>query len=169
MTQLSASSWVRTLLAPGLPSSVSIASVRLQRHLERPTTVYNYDGLNNLTMTRQGGLTAAGRPHHPLQLRRRRPARPGRRDATGAQFNYYYDAAGNIVRENWIRQKADGTSVTEGILYNRDLLGRVTRAGARQLERLRLGQGRQPEHRLQRLWRDLPARHQRPVAGAVRL
>ena len=42
-------------------------------------------------------------------------------------------------------------------------------AGARHLERLGLGQGRQPGHRLQRLWRRRPARRQRPVAGAVRL
>ncbi|MEA3064796.1 MAG: hypothetical protein QOJ27_1242, partial [Sphingomonadales bacterium] len=92
----------------------------------RPTTFYSYDGLNNLTMSRQGGLTPAAGD----RITRYSYGAGGRlawtRDATGAQFDYYYDATGNIVRENWTRYKADGSSVLDGILYNRDLQGRLT-------------------------------------------
>ncbi len=95
----------------------------------RPTTFYSYDGLNNLTVNRQGGLTAAATD----RIIRYHYGAGGRlawtRDATGAQFNYYYDAAGNMVRENWTRQKADGTSLIEAVLYTRDLRGRITSQG----------------------------------------
>ncbi|HEX8623379.1 MAG TPA: LysM peptidoglycan-binding domain-containing protein [Allosphingosinicella sp.] len=92
----------------------------------RPTTFYSYDGLNNLTMSRLGGLT----PGAGDRITRYGYGPGGRlawtRDATGAQFDYYYDAAGNIVRENWTRARADGSTTLDGILYNRDLKGRVT-------------------------------------------
>ncbi|HEX8620555.1 MAG TPA: LysM peptidoglycan-binding domain-containing protein [Allosphingosinicella sp.] len=92
----------------------------------RPTTFYFYDGLNNLTLSRQGGVTQAGGD----RLTRYAYGAGGRMtamtDATGNTYNYYYDAAGNVLRENYTRTKSDGTSATEGMLYTRDILGRVT-------------------------------------------
>jgi YD repeat-containing protein len=92
----------------------------------RPTVDYAYDGLNNLTRTRQSGdgawqgervtryaYKAGGRLAHMW-------------DANGAQFNYDQDIAGNLVVQTWDRQKADGSHVHEGVLYTRDVLGRVT-------------------------------------------
>ncbi|HYD39126.1 MAG TPA: LysM peptidoglycan-binding domain-containing protein [Allosphingosinicella sp.] len=92
----------------------------------RPTTFYYYNGVNNLVMSRQGAMTQATGD----RLTRYVYGAGGRlttmTDASGASFNYRYDAAGNVVREDWVRFRADGSSVTDGMLYNRDLLGRVT-------------------------------------------
>jgi YD repeat-containing protein len=92
----------------------------------RPTTFYYYNGLNNLTMTRQGAMTQAAGDRFTRYVYGAGGRLATMTDATGAAFNYRYDAAGNTVREDWVRMRADGSSVTDGLLYTRDLLGRVT-------------------------------------------
>ena len=136
----------------------------------RPTTAYYYDGLDNLSMTRLGGGAPGASDRYT-----RYAYGPGGRlaqmtNAAGNAYNYSYDAAGNVVRESYDRLKADGGTVTEGLLYSRDVLGRVVARGLAKLERDRdLDEGRYPEQRLQCLWRDRPARAQRRLAGAIRL
>ncbi len=92
----------------------------------RPTTFYYYNGVNNLMLSRQGGVTQAAGD----RLTRYTYGAGGRMatmtDAAGNTYNYYYDAAGNVLRENYQRTKSDGSSATEGLLYSRDLHGRVT-------------------------------------------
>jgi YD repeat-containing protein len=95
----------------------------------RPTTFYYYNGIDNLTLSRQGAATQSTGD----RLTRYAYGAGGRltqmTDAAGNAYNYFHDAAGNVVRESYNRQKADGTTVTEGLLYSRDLLGRVTSQG----------------------------------------
>jgi YD repeat-containing protein len=91
----------------------------------RPTTLYSYDALDNLSVTRQvGGAAAADRYTRYTYGAGGRLAQMT--DAAGNSYNYSYDAAGNVLRESYDRVKSDGTFVTEGLLYNRDALGRVT-------------------------------------------
>lgn len=97
-------------------------------HWTRPVVDYSYDGLNNLTRTRQYGHRTA-----PLQGERitRYQYREGGRlqhmwDPEGAQFNYYQDTAGNLVAQTWDRRRSDESVTHEGVLYTRDVLGRVT-------------------------------------------
>lgn len=92
----------------------------------RPTVRYFYNGLGNLTRTEQGVEDAAqgGRVTRYLYGL-------GQRlltliDANGASVDYYYDAAGNVLRENYQRANSAGALTYEGILYTRDILGRVT-------------------------------------------
>ena len=91
----------------------------------RPTTFYYYNGINNLTLSRQGGLTQSGGD----RLTRYTYGAGGRMtamtDAAGGTYHYFHDAAGNVLRENYTRTRSDGSSVTEGLLYTRDILGRV--------------------------------------------
>ncbi|HEX8222848.1 MAG TPA: LysM peptidoglycan-binding domain-containing protein [Allosphingosinicella sp.] len=97
--------------------------------LVRPTTFYYYNGVDNLTLSRQGGLAQSGGD----RLTRYTYGAGGRMtsmiDAAGSTYNYFHDAAGNVVRENYNRTRSDGSVVTEGLLYNRDSLGRVTSQG----------------------------------------
>ncbi|HYD36296.1 MAG TPA: hypothetical protein VEA60_01705, partial [Allosphingosinicella sp.] len=92
----------------------------------RPTTFYYYNGVNNLTLSRQGGATQGGGD----RLTRYTYGAGGRMtamtDAAGNTYNYFRDAAGNVLRESYNRTKSDGSSVTEGLLYNRDIFGRAT-------------------------------------------
>lgn len=94
-------------------------------NLVLPTVDYAYNGLNQLTRTRQGGQAAVAGDRIT-----RNDYGPGGRlasvtDATGSVYVYAYDAGGNVVRESYSRQRSDGTSVSEAILYTRDLLGRT--------------------------------------------
>jgi YD repeat-containing protein len=90
----------------------------------RPTVDYSYDGLDQLTVTRQGGQAAAAgdRISRNFYVRGRLSKVV---DATGAQYEYGYDVAGNLVREVYNRQKSDGTVAKEAILYGRDQFGRT--------------------------------------------
>ncbi|HYD37424.1 MAG TPA: hypothetical protein VEA60_07410, partial [Allosphingosinicella sp.] len=92
----------------------------------RPTVRYYYDGLNNLTRTRQGGTTTTTGD----RITRYTYGAGGRlatmTDAANNAYTYYYDAAGNRVRESYSRLKADGTSSADSVLYVRDKLGRTT-------------------------------------------
>lgn len=92
-----------------------------------PTVRYFYNAFGDLTLTRQGSsrllVSTADRftrygygPAGRLQ---------SMTDASGGTTFYNYDLAGNVVTQTYVRQKADGTQVSEGILYTRDLRGRV--------------------------------------------
>ncbi|HEY0148093.1 MAG TPA: LysM peptidoglycan-binding domain-containing protein [Allosphingosinicella sp.] len=90
-----------------------------------PVVRYSYDGLNNLTQTRQGAQVEASTD----RITRNSYGAGGRLertwDANGVAYSYAYDAGGNVVREQYRREKSGGV-VDEAILYQRDVLGRVT-------------------------------------------
>jgi YD repeat-containing protein len=92
----------------------------------QPTVHYSYDGLNNLTLTEQGDSYFS----YADRYTRYRYVEGGRLaqliDANGASRYYAYDAAGTLLRESYYRQKADGSTPYEAILYGRDSLGRIT-------------------------------------------
>jgi YD repeat-containing protein len=91
-----------------------------------PVVEYDYDGLNDLSRTRQGQSTASGSDRITMYNYSTGGRLYQMRDAAGNWRDYYYDAAGNRMRESWTRIKSDGSTTVEGHLYNRDLLGRVT-------------------------------------------
>ncbi|WP_294122236.1 LysM peptidoglycan-binding domain-containing protein [Sphingomonas sp.] len=91
-----------------------------------PTVDYLYNGLNNLARTRQGGATAVAGDRITTYAYGAGGRLASVTDPAGGTHSYDYDAAGNIVRDSYTRVKSDGTTqLNEGILYRRDLLGRV--------------------------------------------
>jgi YD repeat-containing protein len=101
----------------------------------RPTTRYAYDGLNNLTVTRQGGETVAAGDRIT-----RNSYTAGLLASTVTAFvsetnaailgavtvTYAYDKGGNVLRESYNRRLSNDTTVLEARLYVRDILGRIT-------------------------------------------
>ena len=92
----------------------------------RPMVTYAYDGLNNLTSTRQGHETQASTDRITTYAYGTSGRLIWVSDAENKAHYYAYDAAGNLLRDDYQRQKSDGTYVQEGVLYSRDLLGRLT-------------------------------------------
>jgi YD repeat-containing protein len=94
-----------------------------------PEVIYSYDGLNNLSRTQQGDKTAIEANATVGRITTYAYGAGGRlasmTDAAGGTHSYDYDAAGSQVRDSYTRTKSDGTTVNEGILYRRDLLGRI--------------------------------------------
>ena len=91
-----------------------------------PTVSYYYNGINNLTRTQQGGATLNGSTDRITTYAYGAGGRlASMTDPAGGTHSYDYDAAGNLVRDSYTRSKSGGTTVDEGILYRRDLLGRV--------------------------------------------
>lgn len=90
-----------------------------------PTVRYFYNAHGDLTLTRQGNIIQAAAD----RLTRYGYGPSGRlasmTDAASGTTYYSYDTAGNRVIQAYVRQKSDATQVSEGILYTRDLLGRV--------------------------------------------
>ncbi|RHW16872.1 hypothetical protein D1610_14280 [Sphingomonas gilva] len=90
-----------------------------------PAIDYAYDGLGNLTRTRQAGAGDAGE-----RVTRNLYDAGGRLektiDAAGGTFDYAYDAAGNQLARTWTRLASDGTARHEGLLSSYDRLGRLT-------------------------------------------
>ncbi|RHW17493.1 hypothetical protein D1610_11110 [Sphingomonas gilva] len=90
-----------------------------------PAIDYAYDGLGNLTRTRQAGAGDAGE-----RVTRNLYDAGGRLektiDAAGGTFDYAYDAAGNQLARTWTRLASDGTPRHEGLLSSYDRLGRLT-------------------------------------------
>ncbi len=91
----------------------------------RPTLHYAYNGLNDVAFTKQGGNSYGAE-----RISRYYYGTSGRlthaSDPTGGMRAYFYDAAGNLLRESYDRYNGSGGYVTEGALYKRDLLGRIT-------------------------------------------
>ena len=95
----------------------------------RPTISYDYNGLNELSVTRQGGVAVAAGDRYTRYTYGAGGRVDTMTDANGATYTYYYDVAGNVMRESYYRYKADGTFTIDSLLYQRDQLGRVTRQG----------------------------------------
>ena len=91
-----------------------------------PTTRYRYNGLNDLAFTRTGGAAELSGDRFTRYSYSAGGRLATMTDAAGNQYSYAYDAAGNLLSERYSRQKANATSVQEGLLYTRDLAGRVT-------------------------------------------
>lgn len=92
----------------------------------RPTTDYSYDGLNNLTRSRQSG-DGAWQGERVTRYAYKAGGRLSQMwDPNGAQFNYYHDVAGNVLVQTWDRRRSDESYQHEGLLYTRDVMGRVT-------------------------------------------
>ncbi|MGE5566052.1 MAG: Ig-like domain-containing protein, partial [Parcubacteria group bacterium] len=98
----------------------------------RLLTENSYDGLNNLTQTREAKSTGATIVYSPTndRITTYTYGAGGRlatiTDAAGFQRTYGYDAAGRVVKAQYSRVKSDATSVTEADTWQYDLLGRVT-------------------------------------------
>lgn len=98
----------------------------------RLLTENSYDGLNNLTQTREAKSTGATIVYSPTndRITTYTYGAGGRlttmTDASGLQRTYGYDAAGRVVKAQYSRVKSDATSVTEADTWQYDLLGRVT-------------------------------------------
>jgi YD repeat-containing protein len=95
----------------------------------RPTIAYSYNGINELSVTRQGGVAAAAGDRYTRYTYGAGGRVATMTDANGAAYTYYYDVAGNVMRESYYRYKADGNYTIDSLLYTRDQLGRVTSQG----------------------------------------
>ncbi|NIJ66660.1 YD repeat-containing protein [Sphingomonas leidyi] len=98
-----------------------------------PTVRYQYNGLGQLTVTRQGDYYVSGNDRISTNLYDGAGRLTGVSDALGQTRSYYYDAAGRKVGEYYTRELGNGgslgagTLVTEGISYQYDLAGNVVR------------------------------------------
>jgi len=98
----------------------------------RPTIRYNYDGLGNLTSTIQGAADTSGNDLTGTRTTSNHYTNgqiDTMTDAAGNTTYYSYDKAGHLVRQDYHRLKSDGSTVHEGMLFTRDLLGRATSQG----------------------------------------
>uniref|UniRef100_UPI003747E67D hypothetical protein n=1 Tax=uncultured Sphingomonas sp. TaxID=158754 RepID=UPI003747E67D len=90
----------------------------------QPLLTYRYDALGNLVQTIQsaqsGGAERVTRNTYDAAGRLATSI-----DASGASTQYYYDAAGNLLRQSYERTRANDSTVLEGVLYTRDAAGRV--------------------------------------------
>ncbi len=99
-----------------------------------PTVRYQYNGLGQLTVTRQGDFYVSGNDRISTNLYDGAGRLSGVSDALGQVRSYYYDAAGRKVGEYYTRELGNGGSprrghagMTEGISYQYDLAGNVVR------------------------------------------
>ncbi|MEA3065251.1 MAG: hypothetical protein QOJ27_1703, partial [Sphingomonadales bacterium] len=95
----------------------------------QPTVRYSYDGLNNLTMTRQGSQSFSAGDRFTRYSYGADGRLASLTDAAGDTRYYAYDAAGNLLRESYFREKSGASSASEAVLYGRDALGRITSQG----------------------------------------
>lgn len=90
----------------------------------RPTLRYFYDGLDQLTSTRQGNFATASDDRITTDS-----YAAGRlsstTDAAGFVRTYHYDPAGRVVAESYNRQLSSGATVTEALFYVHDAAGRA--------------------------------------------
>lgn len=100
------------------------AGGRVTREVKSRSAVdYRYDGLGNLVRSVQAAVNgSAARVTTYSYGAGGRLA--GMTDAAGQVHSYFYDVAGRLVLESYVRSKAAGSSVTEGIGYRYDVLGR---------------------------------------------
>ena len=92
----------------------------------RPTVRYYYDGLDNLKLARQGKEATSSGDRFTRYFYGAGGRLSKMTNAAGDAYEYSYDAAGNLALETYSRLKSDTNSVSEGISYSRDVLGRVT-------------------------------------------
>ena len=87
-----------------------------------------YDGLNNLTSTREGTETVNAAVDHVTSFVYGAGGRLlSTTDATGFTHNFSYDSGGRVVKDGYTRLRSDQTTtLTEANFYAYDLLGRVT-------------------------------------------
>ena len=85
-----------------------------------------YDGLNNIVRTREGRYDPATGPNRITTYTYGAGGRlASMTDAEGFTRNYAYDVMGHVVRDSFVRLKANGTTVTDGVGYRYDALGRL--------------------------------------------
>ena len=98
--------------------------------LVRPTTDYEYDGLNQVKREidrGKDGTTETDDRITTYQYDYGFGARLiGQTDPAGATVNYAYDLGGNIASRSRVRTNADNVSVTDRVNYSYDLLGHET-------------------------------------------
>ncbi|MDH4746398.1 hypothetical protein OMP43_20425, partial [Sphingomonas sp. CBMAI 2297] len=94
-----------------------------------PTVRYQYNGLGQLIVTRQGDASLQAGDRITTNLYDGAGRLTGTVDALGQTRSYVYDAAGRKLGETYSRALGDaaGTLVTEGISYQYDLAGNVIR------------------------------------------
>lgn len=98
-----------------------------------PTLRYYYNGLGLLTSTVQGRSATSADDRTTTNVYMAGGRLDYVQDAEGNRRNYRYDAAGRVIGETYARRLGDGTAptngtvVTEGISYQYDLAGNVTR------------------------------------------
>jgi YD repeat-containing protein len=113
-----------------LTNEVHAAFVDQDSRVVRPSLGYVYDGLGNLTRTRQGSeAVAANSDRMTYYYYSSVGLLSTKIDATGWQTGYSYDAAGNVLVESRTRAASDGQNVTDAVLYNRDVTGRIVAQG----------------------------------------
>ncbi|RSY78556.1 LysM peptidoglycan-binding domain-containing protein [Sphingomonas koreensis] len=90
--------------------------------LVAPELRYFYNGLDQLTFTRQVGSSLFHRTTSNTYEDGRLSSAT---DASGFTRNYHYDSMGRLVAESYDRQLSNGTTVREAIFYVHDAAGRV--------------------------------------------
>ncbi len=94
----------------------------------RPTVRYDYNALGDLAFTRQGAQDIADGDRVTRYFYNQ-----GRltwmTNAQGQGTYFYYDEAGNLLRRSYERENGSGAVALEGVLYGRDVAGRVTSQG----------------------------------------
>jgi YD repeat-containing protein len=100
----------------------------------QPSTDTYYDGLNNVTRTREGDLNASANDHVTTFAYY---AGNGRlytsTDANGQTQGYYYDEAGRLTLNTYARQFSNGSARWEARSINYDLAGRVIEQTTRRI------------------------------------
>ena len=96
-----------------------------------PTVDYYYNGLGNLSRTRQAGTS--GTIAVAERVTTYTYGAGGRlatlTDAESFVRTYRYDAAGRVSRDEYVRVKPDASTATEAVGYDYDLEGRVAQQG----------------------------------------
>ncbi|WP_010545504.1 RHS repeat protein, partial [Sphingomonas elodea] len=91
---------------------------------------YQYDGLGDLSRTEQSSsLDGARRVTRYVYDRGGRMVGMINTNEQGTEYyahEYYYDAAGNLLRQAYRRARSDDSVAYDSILYTRDAAGRVT-------------------------------------------
>jgi len=91
----------------------------------RPTTDMQYDGLDQLIrqLVRGTDGTTEADDHITTYAYDKAGHVTAMTDASGFVTSSFYDIAGHLAKQQYTRQKSDGSSVTEADFYGYDLLG----------------------------------------------
>jgi YD repeat-containing protein len=91
-----------------------------------PTVRYYYNAFGDLALTRQGNAALSAGDRFTRYSYGPAGRLASMTDAALGTTYYTYDVGGALITQAYVRQKSDGGLAVEGILYTRDLLGRVT-------------------------------------------